>query len=277
MRSKLKTINDTEIINQLNNSCSFRDCLRHLNCAENSNNINYLKTIIEKYNINIQFKQNNNINKHRNKKHKNNKKIICNFCNNLYSIYGIKLHEKYCRMNPNREICLGNKGTTKGYTAWNKGLTATINESVKKQAISLKQGYKSGRLINHNLGTHHTEEHKYKQRLGAIAYLEENKGFHKPRFNKKSGDYIEQLNKNKNWNLQYYANGGECKIYGYFVDGYDKDLNIVFEYDEARHYKDVYNNVLIDKDIERQNNIINNLHCQFWRYNERLNLLYQVN
>lgn len=59
------------------------------------------------------------------------------------------------------------------------------------------------------------------------------------------------MNKDKNWNLQYYANGGECKIYGYFVDGYDKDLNIVFEYDEARHYKDVYNNVLIDKDIER--------------------------
>lgn len=130
MISKLKTINDNEIINQLNNSYSFRDCLRHLNCAENSNNINYLKTIIEKYTISIQFKQNKNINKH-----KIIKKIICNFCNNLYSIYGIKLHEKYCRMNPNREICIGNKGTTKGYTAWNKGLTATMN--VKYMVILL--------------------------------------------------------------------------------------------------------------------------------------------
>ena len=54
------------------------------------------------------------------------------------------------------------------------------------------------------------------------------------------------------------------------------EKNIVFEYDEPKHYKDVYNNILSDKDIIRQNNIINKLHCQFWRYNERLDKLYQV-
>ena len=32
---------------------------------------------------------------------------------------------------------------------------------------------------------------------------------------------------------------------------------------------------LNDKDILRQNYIINKLHCEFWRYNEKLNLLYK--
>ena len=71
-------------------------------------------------------------------------------------------------------------------------------------------------------------------------------------------------------------NGGEFKICGYFVDGYDKDLNIVFEYDEPKHYIDIENNLLKDKDIQRQNIIINKLNCSFWRYNEKLNLLYKV-
>jgi len=50
-------------------------------------------------------------------------------------------------------------------------------------------------------------------------------------------------------------------VCGYFLDAYDKEKNIVVEYDEARHYKDVENNILIDKDIECQNVIIEQLHC----------------
>lgn len=61
------------------------------------------------------------------------------------------------------------------------------------------------------------------------------------------------------------------------MDGYDSTLNIVFEYDEPRHYKDVNNNILTDKDIERQNYIIEKLGCEFYRYNEALVLLYKVN
>ena len=60
------------------------------------------------------------------------------------------------------------------------------------------------------------------------------------------------------------------------VDGYDKEKNIVFEYDEKRHYKDVYNNILKDKDINRQNEIIAKLGCRFFRYNETIDLLYEV-
>ena len=77
--------------------------------------------------------------------------------------------------------------------------------------------------------------------------------------------------------MQHALNGGEILCLGYWLDGYDKDLNIVFEYDEARHYKDIKNNILTDKDIQRQQNIINKLQCEFWRYNEELDFLYKVN
>ena len=51
-----------------------------------------------------------------------------------------------------------------------------------------------------------------------------------------------------------------------------KKKNIVFEYDEPTHYIDKENSILKDKDIKRQQNIINKLKCEFWRYNEYLNL-----
>ena len=98
----------------------------------------------------------------------------------------------------------------------------------------------------------------------------------KARYSHKACEYINKLNEQNNWNLQHAENGGEYSICGYFVDGYDAKLNIVFEYDESSHYKDKYNNILKDKDIQRQNNIIKELNCEFWRYNEYLNLLYKI-
>jgi hypothetical protein len=50
----------------------------------------------------------------------------------------------------------------------------------------------------------------------------------------------------------------------------------VFEYDEKRHYRDVYNNILKQKDVDRQNAIIEELGCRFIRYNEAIDLLYEV-
>ena len=55
-----------------------------------------------------------------------------------------------------------------------------------------------------------------------------------------------------------------------------KELNIAFEYDEPKHYVDVYNNILCEKDIKRQEEIINELKCKFYRYNEKLDKLYLV-
>lgn len=62
-------------------------------------------------------------------------------------------------------------------------------------------------------------------------------------------------------------------VCGYWLDGYDKEKNIVFEYDESFHYP--YGK-LRHKDIVRQNRIIAFLNCAFWRYNEKTKELYKV-
>jgi hypothetical protein len=46
-------------------------------------------------------------------------------------------------------------------------------------------------------------------------------------------------------------NGGEKFVAGYFLDGYDENLNIAFEYDEPKHYQDIEKNILKYKDIVR--------------------------
>lgn len=88
--------------------------------------------------------------------------------------------------------------------------------------------------------------------------------------------FIDKLNEKYNWNLVHAESGGEKYISGYYVDGYDEENNIVFEYDEKKHYIDVYNNILKQKDIDRQNIIIEALGCKFLRYNEEIDLLYEV-
>ena len=59
------------------------------------------------------------------------------------------------------------------------------------------------------------------------------------------------------------------------LDGYDKKLNIVLEYNERKHYIDPFNNILTDKDIERNNYIKEYLDCKFYIYNEFTDTLYE--
>ncbi|NBU04207.1 MAG: DUF559 domain-containing protein [Bacteroidetes bacterium] len=86
--------------------------------------------------------------------------------------------------------------------------------------------------------------------------------------------YFDTLNQNNNWKLQHALNGGEVRILNYFVDSYDKQNNIVVEYDESSHYDKLGN--LKQKDVLRQQRIITHLGCKFFRYNERTKELYEV-
>jgi len=161
-----------------------------------------------------------------------------------------------------------------------KGIKQNISlerriESHRKATKTLKDRIKAG-IITYK-GRKHTQAEKDKIRLSTIKYLQKNPNFHGPRYNRKACNYIDELNKKNNWNLVHALNGKEECIYGYFVDGYDKDLNIVFEYDESGHYEDVYNNILKEKDLIRQQQIIDKIKCQFYRYNEKLDLFYKVN
>ena len=93
-------------------------------------------------------------------------------------------------------------------------------------------------------------------------------------FNPKACKFIDNLKKERGWNLQHALNGGEVELYGYFVDGYDKERNIIFEYDEPKHNQISFKK----KDIIRQNNLIKKIDPHlFLRYDEQWNKLYEIN
>lgn len=120
----------------------------------------------------------------------------------------------------------------------------------------------------------HTRETKEKLRLISIKKHEE-LGY-SANYSKKACQYIDKLNNLYGWNLQHALNGGEIIVKGYYLDGYDTKLNIVFEYDEKDHYTDVNNSILRVKDQERQYIIMKHLGCRLFRYNETIDKLYEV-
>jgi hypothetical protein len=115
---------------------------------------------------------------------------------------------------------------------------------------------------------------KTKIRKTVIEKLKQQFGGIHPWYNKTACKYFDELNKQNGWNLQHAENGGEFYIeeLGYWADAYDKEKNIVVEYDEPKHYK--INGELKEKDVHRMNEIYEHLKCEFWRYNEKENKLY---
>jgi len=114
-----------------------------------------------------------------------------------------------------------------------------------------------------------------KRRISAIKIVERNK-FNgnqiSPAYNPVACKMFDNISKNKNIHIQHAMNGGEyyIKELGYWVDGYDKDNNVVYEYDEKYHFKD---GKLKIKNIERQLEIEHLLKCQFIRikYDDTMN------
>ena len=237
-----------------------------LHCTLNPNYDKSLKQLQEaRKNI-------NNINKE--KQH-----LYCQYCGKEVGNKGcLVIHEKACEKNPNREKCpnrIGNGGNSKGHKIWNKNLTIKDSESIRNILETKRKNFLEGKYKN--FSHRHTEKTKEKLRKFFKEKIEKQKGKFKCFYSKKACEYIDKLNEKNNWHLQHAENGGEIECIGYFLDGYDKDLNIAFEYDEPTHYKDKLNNILNDRDIQRQQNIINELQCEFWRYNEYLDLLYKIN
>lgn len=94
-----------------------------------------------------------------------------------------------------------------------------------------------------------------------------NKNFHPP-YNKNGCEYFNKLMLENKCNIQHALNGGEyyIKELGYWLDGYDKENNIAYEWDEKRHF-DINGN-LKQKDINRQREIEDFLKCKFVRIKE---------
>lgn len=123
-------------------------------------------------------------------------------------------------------------------------------------------------------GHEHSIETRVKIAESMILYRKSINTFYKANVSKKACDYIDKLNKEKGWNLIHGLNGKEKQVGPYFLDGYDENLNIAFEYDEKAHHKNIDTE---NRDKIRQQYIINQLHCEFWRYDEKTDVLYKVN
>jgi len=172
-------------------------------------------------------------------------------------------------------------------------------EEKKKRSIKMTGDYNPmfGKKP-HNFGKHHTieskiknsiahkgeknyffgkslsEEHKLKIRLSKLKRLKETYGQISPYYNPIACEIFNQISKEKNINIQHAENGGEFHIkeLGFWVDGYDKENNTIYEYDEKHHF-DMYGN-LKEKDIKRQQLIKDYLKCQVVRINYNQTIYY---
>lgn len=141
-----------------------------------------------------------------------------------------------------------------------RGLKRTP-ESIQKYSKS-KIGIKNPKYNDH---TPKSIEHSRKIRLGCIKTLNEKLSLVgksiSPTINPKACKVIDEYGKQNGYNFQHGLNGGEfcIKELGYWVDGYDRDKNVVIEYYERRH------NRTKDKirDEKRRLEIIDFLKCKF--------------
>jgi hypothetical protein len=90
------------------------------------------------------------------------------------------------------------------------------------------------------------------------------------RYNKKACDFISEWGSKHGYNFQHALNGGEVIFKRYAVDGFDKEKNIIFEYDEPLHEK------LGKKkeDLFRIKKLIEISNCKILRYSEKYNKFY---
>lgn len=95
----------------------------------------------------------------------------------------------------------------------------------------------------------------------------------KPNYNKNACRFIDKLNSQFGWKLIHAENGGEKMIEGFFIDGYDEEKNIVFEYDEPKHHTLSQEK----RDRIKEQVIIKKINpIKFIRYSERHNVLYDI-
>jgi hypothetical protein len=137
-----------------------------------------------------------------------------------------------------------------------------------KTLIELYGEEKANKLLLNLQNRVHSEKSKEIRSMKSRFYMIErlkklNKNFHPP-YNPKACQYFNKIMNDTNSFIQHAENGGEffIKELGFWVDGYDIENNIVYEYDEKHHF---INNKLKDKDIKRQNLITELLKCKFIR------------
>lgn len=87
-------------------------------------------------------------------------------------------------------------------------------------------------------------------------------------YNKIACEFMDIWGKENGYVFEHAMNGKELNVAAYWVDGYDKQKNVVFEYDEPNHYYRRNQMKLKEKDLIRMKRIQEEIECDFIRYNE---------
>ena len=143
--------------------------------------------------------------------------------------------------------------------------TKQRNGLSKCQIETLNSVSRTTKISNFRKSFKYSDESRRKMRISAINRVIIKLGKLVPSFNKTACDYFNALMVETKSNIQHALNEGEFYIseLGYYVDGYDKINNIVYEWDERRHFNS--DGTLKEKDINRQREITEYLKCKFIR------------
>ena len=113
------------------------------------------------------------------------------------------------------------------------------------------------------LGRKHNKESRRKMRLSSLKYIslyKNNGNSITPRTGKNERQILNFIQTQNNIKLKR-----QYLIDGYFIDGYDKENNVVYEVDEKHHHTLKQKK----KDKEREKYIKNKLKCKFIRLDEK--------
>lgn len=135
-------------------------------------------------------------------------------------------------------------------------------EETEKRYAKFRKNVSSG-----NKKRYENKDEREKTRLATLKSVEKKYGQIRPFYNDSGCEIIRWLNMYYDFNFKHAENGGEyfIKDLHYWVDGYDENKNIVVEIYERTHYN--RNGELKEKEINRENRIINYLNCKFMRVN----------
>jgi hypothetical protein len=186
----------------------------------------------------------------------------CSYCGTILNTRAT-LFEHYKECEEKKKLLTDSKGRV---------ISEEVIKGRKKQGKSLSKRYKEGLIRPFaSYSKNWTPEMRALQAEKMQNYRKKIGTLSPANVSKRASEFIDVLNIKNNWNMEHGLNGKEKQIGPYFVDGYDEEKNIVFEYDEPRHHKTK------ERDLARQQYIIENLDCEFWRYDEKTDLLYRVN
>ena len=197
--------------------------------------------------------------------------IKCLYCNIVFNVSYTERKRKYCS-----KKCSGHNYKPGKMSEKHKN---KISETKRERYKNEK--YDKSHLYGNNYGTKnkgniftkehrknigltskgrkHTPETKEKIREKLISRIEKLSGTYSPNYNPEACKIIEKYGEQHNYDFQHAENGGEFKVLGYFVDGYDKNKNTVIEVLEKYHSSPKQQK----RDIMRKKEIKECLGCKF--------------